>query len=271
MAASYADMRICQDGRVPVLLFDLDDTLIVEDDAATAAFAATAATVPGVNAAALAAAVRLRARELWNANPAHPYCLRVGISSSEGLWCRFEGEGETSRALARWAPEYRREAWARALIDQGVEDPGLAAQLGERFGVERRARHELLPDAVAALNALGRTHRLALVTNGASCLQREKLRASGLEDRFEAIVVSEDLGVGKPDPLPFLAALEALAAEPADAWMIGDSLERDVEGALAAGLRAVWLNPEGRPGDHRPQVRRLAELPALWGATARRR
>ena len=246
---------------VAVLLFDLDDTLMVEDAAATAAFRATAATVPGVDAAALAAAARVRARELWNASPTHPYCLRVGISSSEGLWCRFESRPE----LAAWAPDYRRETWARALADVGIDDPAAAAELGERFGRDRRARHELRPDAVPALDALRDRHRLALVTNGAACLQREKLAASGLAERFEAVVVSEDLGAGKPDPAPFAAALDALGAEPADAWMIGDSLERDVRGAVAAGLRAVWLNPDGRPGDHRPQVRTLAELPRLVG------
>lgn len=242
-----------------VLLFDLDDTLVVEDAAATAALRATAERVPGVDAAALAASVRTRARELWNASPIHPYCLRLGISSSEGLWCRFETHG----ALAAWAPEYRREAWARALADHGIEDRDLATELGERFGVERRARHELLPGATDVLDELSNRHRLALVTNGAACLQREKLRASGLADHFEAVIVSEDLGSGKPDPAPFIAALEALGADPSDAWMIGDSLERDVHGALAAGLRAVWLNPEGSPGGHQPQIRSLAELPAL--------
>ena len=242
-----------------LLLFDLDDTLVVEDAAATAAFAATAASVPGVDPVTLAASARLRARELWNAAPTHPYCLRIGISSSEGLWCRFE----TSAELAAWAPEYRREAWARALADHGVDDRELAERLGERFGEERRARHELIPGVEAVLDALGAEHRLALVTNGASCLQREKLAASGLAGRFEAAVVSEDHGAGKPDPAPFRAALDALGGDPADAWMIGDSLERDVHGAVAAGLRAVWLNPEGRPGAFAPQIRSLDELPAL--------
>ena len=242
-----------------VLLFDLDDTLVIEDAAARAAFEATAASVPGADAAALAAAVRVHARELWNAAPTHPYCLRVGISSWEGLWCRFESLPE----LAAWAPEYRQEAWARALADQGIQDRSLAAELGERFGMERRSRHALLPDTLAALAALGDAHRLALVTNGATCLQREKLAASGLADRFEAVIVSEEVGAGKPHPAPFTAALEALGAQPQDAWMIGDSLERDVQGAVAAGLRAVWLNPSGRPGTFEPRIRSLLELPAL--------
>ncbi len=77
------------------LLFDLDDTLVVEEPAAAAAFLATAEVAVArhrVQADRLALAARERARELWYATPAHPYCLRVGISSWEGLWCRFEGE-----------------------------------------------------------------------------------------------------------------------------------------------------------------------------------
>ena len=102
----------------------------------------------------------------------------------EGLWCRFEGDGDELAGLRRWAPEYRREAWRRALADQGVADDALAEELGERFGTERRARHEVFADVPAALAAAGVP--LALVTNGASCLQREKLAGSGLADRFDA-------------------------------------------------------------------------------------
>jgi putative hydrolase of the HAD superfamily len=164
-----------------------------------AAFEATA-EVAEVDTPALVTAVRARARALWNATPAHPYCKRIGISSSEAMWCRFEGDGPEVTWLRAWAPEYRREAWRLALAEQGVDDAGLAEALGERFGVERRARHEVFPDAVPALIELGERHALALVTNGAACLQREKLAASGLADHFAAVVVSADVGAGKPIP-----------------------------------------------------------------------
>jgi hypothetical protein len=63
------------------LLFDLDDTLVVEEPAAAAAFLATAQVAVArhrVQADRLALAAREPARELWYATPAHPYCLRVG-------------------------------------------------------------------------------------------------------------------------------------------------------------------------------------------------
>jgi putative hydrolase of the HAD superfamily len=245
-----------------VLLFDLDDTLIVEEPAAVAAFRAAAElAAPAADPARLAVDARARARELWYAAPTHPYCKRVGIASWEGLWCRFDGDHATLTELRAWAPEYRRESWRRALADQGIDDPALAEELGEAFAVERRRRHEAHADAAPALAAASATHRLGLLTNGAPCLQREKLAASGLEHYFDVVVVSGDLGVGKPDAAAFHHALDLLGARPEDATMVGDSLERDVEGALAAGLEAVWLNRHGRPG--REGIAEIATLAAL--------
>jgi putative hydrolase of the HAD superfamily len=242
------------------LLFDLDETLVLEEPAAVAAFAATAQTAPGVDAARLAVAARSHARKLWHAAPTHPYCKAIGISSWEGLWCRFEGAHEQLTALREWAPGYRRDAWANALADQGIDDDALATELGERFGVERRARHHTFADVVPALDAL--PGPLVIITNGASCLQREKLAASGLESRFDAVVVSGDLGIGKPDASIFRHALSLVGAD--HGVMIGDSLERDIDGALACGLGAVWINRFGDgPGrDGVPEIADLSELAA---------
>jgi putative hydrolase of the HAD superfamily len=258
------------------LLFDLDETLMVEEPAARAAFEAAARSAAGIHdldPAALAAAARSRARELWYAAPTHPYCKRVGISSWEGLWCRFEGEGEDERRLCAWSPEYRAEAWRLALGDQGVEDRELAVELGRRFGEERRARHEVFDDAAEALALLRDRYALALVTNGAACLQREKLAASGLEGHFSAVVVSADVGAAKPDPAVFRQALAELGVDAARAVMVGDSLAKDVDGARAAGLGAIWLNRDGAPSPERPslsQITSLAELPAALEALPRR-
>jgi putative hydrolase of the HAD superfamily len=264
------------------LLFDLDETLMVEGPAASASFAAVAefaATVRDIDARHLAQGARDRARELWYESPTIEYCLRVGISSWEGLWCRYEGDGSEVRSLREWAPAYRQETWRLALSDQGIDDPGLAAELGDRFGTERRARHELFEDAAETLASLRRGHSMALVTNGAACLQREKLAASGLGDYFDAVVVSEDLGVAKPEAAVFERALSMIGADRDRAVMIGDSLSKDVDGALAAGLQAIWLNREpGRAQGSRQdriEISTLRDLPEavslLTGSTSQGR
>jgi len=199
----------------PTLLFDLDDTLIPEEAAAVGAFAATArraAARHAVDPARLALDARARARDVWRAGPGYPYCRRIGISSWEGLWCRFAGDEPSMVALRNWAPGFRRRSWAAALADQGIDDDDLARELGSAFGEERRARHACFDDAVAALTALRDTHRLGLLTNGASCLQREKLAGAGLSGYFDVVVASGDIGIGKPDPAMFHHAMSLLSA-----------------------------------------------------------
>lgn len=236
---------------------------MVEEPAAEAAFLASAqlAVERGADPEALAVSARARARELWYAAPTHAYCMRVGISSWEGLWCRFEGEHPDVRALRDWSPTYRREAWSRALADQDVENRQLAEELAERFAAERRARHEVFGDVIGALDRLAAPHSMALVTNGAACLQREKLVESGLSERFEAVVVSADIGVAKPDSAVFDYALKRLGVDGAGAVMVGDSISRDVDGALGAGLGAVWVNRNGR--DRPPNRVDLVEVSTL--------
>ena len=254
------------------LLLDLDDTLIVEEPAAVAAFAATAGAAAErhqLDPRQLALDARACARALWHDAEVCAFGRRIGISSWEALWCRYEGDDEELRAMRAWAPGFRRDAWRAALERQGVQDDELAADLGERFGEERRARHETFEDAAPVLDALRGDYRLALVTNGASCLQREKFEASGLVDRFDAVVVSGELRSAKPDPAVYARALEAVGARPGDAVMVGDSLRNDVDGPIAAGLRGIWLNRAGesRPADREDLVE-IADLHALPDALA---
>ena len=247
------------------VLFDLDDTLIAEEPAAAAAFAATAAHAAAeheLDDARLALDARDCARELWWAGPHHAHARRIALSSWEGLWCRFAGDHAGIGELRAWAPGYRTDAWASALARQGVQDPALAERLAERFGEERRARHELLPGATEVLAGLAADHDLALVTNGASCLQREKLEASGLAEHFSAVVVAGDLGTRKPHPAVFRRALELLGAAPHEAVMVGDRPESDVVGAHAAGMRALLVGDRDAPAGV-ARAAALAELPAL--------
>lgn len=260
------------------LLLDLDETLMVEEPAAVASFEAAAevaAAQRDIDPARLALDARTRARELWYAAPTHAYCKRVGISSWEGLWCRFESEGHEVRALREWFPTYRREAWRLALADQGLDDPLLAEELGEHFARERRGRHEVFSDAGEALRQLRESYSLALVTNGAACLQREKFAASNLSDFFEVVVVSADVGAAKPDASIFEHALSQLGATPDRAVMVGDSIPKDIDGALAAGLGAVWLNRGGEatPADRDElvEIETLSDLPAALGRLGRQR
>jgi putative hydrolase of the HAD superfamily len=97
------------------------------------------------------------------------------------------------------------------------------------------------PGVREALSALRRGALTGLVTDGEVHGQRAKLRALRLEEAFDVIVYSDDLGRArrKPHPAPFQHALAGLGVPAAAAVMIGDRPDKDVAGAAAAGLRAI--------------------------------
>lgn len=156
------------------------------------------------------------------------------------------------------------------LADHGIDDPPFVALLAETFPRERRTRHVVYPDVVPALERTRRRYRLALLTNGASCLQREKLDGSELEPYFDAVIVAGEVGVAKPDPRPFTLALERLGVSPREAVMVGNSLHSDVAGAQGVGIPAIWVNREGAAldGEVAPEAQ-IASLDELEGALAR--
>jgi putative hydrolase of the HAD superfamily len=102
--------------------------------------------------------------------------------------------------------------------------------------------------------------RLGIVSNSDGRVE-EALRAAKIRDRFDVILDSALVGVEKPDPAIFRAALTALGVAPQDALYVGDLYDVDVVGARAAGMEAVLLVPDvTAPG---PQCRRVQSLVAL--------
>jgi putative hydrolase of the HAD superfamily len=252
------------------VFFDLDETLITDIAATQAALRATAAVASqrGLGSETLARAVESQAQYAWKRSPYYDYFQDIGISAGECLWGRFIGEDPRLRPIRAWAPEYQLGCWTTALEGMGAHDEILAATLAERFRWERRARHSwLFPETRAVLETLAPLYRLALITNGAPDIQRDKLVGSGLEGFFSCALVSGEVGAGKPSPTIFIQALEALGCAPADAVMIGDNPARDVLGANRAGIRAIWIRRENEPltPDARPDavISSLTELAAL--------
>jgi putative hydrolase of the HAD superfamily len=119
---------------------------------------------------------------------------------------------------------------------------GLAKELENDF-FERYANFSVaFPEAIETLDLLReRDLKLGLITNGAEKLQRTKLRSLGMEDHFDAILISETEGLKKPEPEIYLRCLRSLEVEPAQAVMIGDHPDLDVKGPQAVGMRAIWF------------------------------
>jgi putative hydrolase of the HAD superfamily len=107
---------------------------------------------------------------------------------------------------------------------------------------------------------------LGLVTNGDARLQRDKIARHDLQRFFDVVVIEGEFGCGKPDQRVFRHALQTLGVAAPGAWMVGDRLDWDVEGAQKIGLGGIWIDRAraGLPADSccRPDhiVHALAEL-----------
>lgn len=245
-------------GRIRTVVFDLDDTLIVEAATAGDSMRAAAAEVSGLDPESLQRAVLGRARRLWNGGPHHAVCAELGFASWEGLWSSFDGDYPWLEGLRRWAPSYRADAWRAALAELGVTDEATAAACSEAFIRNQRRGHPLIDGAASCVHALRHRYQMALLTNGPPDIQQLKLDATGLSDCFEVVVISGEVGVAKPDPAIFALTLDRLGAAADTTVMIGDNWDRDIVGATAAGWSSVWVSGRRPPPDP------TASVPAIW-------
>jgi HAD superfamily hydrolase (TIGR01549 family) len=205
------------------VLFDLDDTLFDHRHAARAALSVVHAE--------------------------HACFQRWPLDEFEGVHARLLEDlhaGVIAGSLG--IDEARTERFRRLFAAAGIE--GDAAPLTSATTRYRAAYLEArrpVDGALALLEALAPRVRIGIVSNNLVEEQRDKLRLCGFSPYVDALVVSEEAGVSKPNPEIFAIALRRLECEAADAVMIGDSWAADIEGARAAGIRAIWFNPAGRP------------------------
>jgi len=144
----------------------------------------------------------------------------------------------------------RTERFRRLFATAGVDAPdslalSAAATYRHRYLAERRASR----GAAALLKKVRERARVGIVSNNLLEEQQDKLRCCDLDQYVDALVVSEETGMSKPDPRIFQIALERLGCRPEEAVMIGDSWSADVIGAIAAGIRPIWFNPGMRDAD----------------------
>ncbi len=131
-------------------------------------------------------------------------------------------------------------ATIKTLAALEMKPKGNVLEICQEFIRDYAAQMELLPNALETLEYF-RDLPKAIITNGPSDLQRAAIKAVKLEPYFQTIVVSgdADVAIAKPNPRIFQIACERLGVEPRDTLMIGDRLDMDVEGAIAAGMQAI--------------------------------
>ena len=100
---------------------------------------------------------------------------------------------------------------------------------------------ELFDDVLPVLQNLSKW-KLRIITNGNSVQQRKKIERLSIESFVETIVISDEMGFGKPDPRIFNLASERMMSSPSNCMYVGDKLKDDAIASCAVGMKGVWLN-----------------------------
>ncbi|WP_405058685.1 HAD family hydrolase [Kribbella sp. NBC_01505] len=214
-----------------VVLFDLDGTLVEQEHAAA------------------------RAVVEWAA--------QYGITDPEvaARWAAISDRhyrGYQRRELSFAA---QRRARVREFLGLEVDDTEADA-IFDGYLWRYEAGWTLFDDAIPAVRrARAAGLRVVVFSNGNTAHQQQKLDRFGLTAEIDALISSEQLPAGKPDPRAFREALALTGVESDQALMVGDSLTNDIHGALAVGMGAVLLARDGQHAD--VGVRRIASLDEL--------
>lgn len=177
----------------------------------------------------------------------HSFFLRYD-KLNHRLWAMYEA-GEMSKEDLRWKRFHEAFRW------YGVDDEALARKFGEDYLEQMVLENRLMPGAVEMLESIRSSGgRMAILSNGFKEVQYRKLRGSGIDGFFDAVVVSEEAGCLKPRPGIFAYAVERLSGirrqDNPEAWreakrqtlMIGDDPVNDIEGAQIFGIDQFFYN-----------------------------
>lgn len=156
------------------------------------------------------------------------------------------------------------ERYLHPLRMAGVEDAGKISQEFFRRAMEvLPTKGILVPHALDALRYLRPRYRLYILSNGFTELQTRKMQSAGIAEFFDGVVLSEDVGINKPDRRLFDHALRVAGIPVAEALMIGDDFAVDIVGAHAAGWDQMYYNPRaltGLPFAPTYEIRSLADI-----------
>lgn len=125
-----------------------------------------------------------------------------------------------------------------------------------------------LPGAKELLDSLKHKAQLGIITNGFTDLQQIRLERTGFQDFFSTLVISEQVGIAKPDRGIFDYAFSKMGEpDKEEVLMVGDNPHSDILGGMNAGIHTCWLNHHGHevPEGIKPnyQVSSLNELNTL--------
>jgi putative hydrolase of the HAD superfamily len=155
------------------------------------------------------------------------------------------------------------------LRDRCAEEMRRALELPDLdHATARRAMLEALEfrpyqDVLPALGELRERGLTLVVASNWDCSLSDWLEPAGITELVDGVVTSAEVGAPKPHPRVFERALAIAGVAPSEALHVGDKVDNDVQGAAAAGVRAVLVQREGEPPAGVEAISSLRELPAL--------
>ncbi|MBC7915116.1 MAG: noncanonical pyrimidine nucleotidase, YjjG family [Pyrinomonadaceae bacterium] len=197
----------------------------------------------------------------------HTYSLKdLGLScphtfiqtytrNNHQLWAEYH--------LGKISKEHlRKTRFSTTFLELGISEDSIPMAFEDDYVRICPTKPHLFPQAHETLEYLQQKYKLHLISNGFKESTELKIAITGLEKYFENIVISEVIGINKPDKAIFEFALNAASAIKEESLMIGDSIEADIRGALNFGMDAIYFNPTNKetPLDVVRQITRLEEL-----------
>ena len=120
-------------------------------------------------------------------------------------------------------------------------------QLTNKYYLDQLVVYSELIDGAAEMleKMVQKNIKMGLITNGFKDVQKQKIKKLGIRKYFQAIVISDEIGVNKPDIQFFQYTLEKLKnPRPEEVLIVGDNLGSDILGGHQSGLDTCWYNPD---------------------------
>jgi len=156
----------------------------------------------------------------------------------------------------------RAERFHKTFIQLGIAPENVPHQFEDDYVNRSPMKTNLFEGSEKVLAYLQEKYTLHLISNGFKETTLIKMDRCNLNPYFTNVIISEDVGVNKPDPAIFDYALQKAGASKQESIMIGDSLEADIRGAQDYGIKAIYFNPlnKEKPADVAWQITHLEEL-----------
>ena len=190
--------------------------------------------------------------------PAAAIFIETYTRNNHQLWAEYH-TGKISKE------ELRETRFKRTFLELGLAPELLPLSFEDDYVKLCPTKTNLFAHAHETLQYLANKYTLHLISNGFKESSEMKIGKTGIGRYFTHIIISETVGVNKPDKVIFEHALTLAGAEKSQCLMIGDSLEADVYGALNFGMDAIYFNPANapKPANVPLQVNHLKELITL--------